>query len=124
MHNPDVRARLVAQEVNMQADTSFFAAAPPFASKRMLLSQFATEKVRDGKPLKLSFIDVRKAYFYGKPSRKLYIRPPPELGLPKDTVCRLKRSMYGTRDAGSIWEDVYTDTLLSMGFQQGKASPC
>ena len=74
--------------------------------------------------MKISCIDVRKAYFYGKPSRKLYIRPPPELGLPKHTVCRLDRCMYGTRDAGAIWEDVYTDTLLSMGFTQGKASPC
>ena len=32
--------------------------------------------------------------------------------------------MYGTRDAGSIWEDVYTETLVAMGFVQGKASSC
>ena len=32
--------------------------------------------------------------------------------------------MYGTRDAGAIWESVYTDTLLQMGFIQGIASPC
>ena len=32
--------------------------------------------------------------------------------------------MYGTRDAGSIWENVYSEVLVSMGFQQGKASPC
>ena len=85
IHDPDIRARLAAQEVNMQGDVSFFAATPPRESKRMLLSQFSTEETRHGKPLKLSFIDVRKAYFYGKPSRKICIRPPPELGLPQHT---------------------------------------
>ena len=62
-HNPDVRARLVAQEVNTGSDASYFAATPPLECKRMLLSQYATEKTRHGQPLKLRFIDVRKTYF-------------------------------------------------------------
>ena len=32
--------------------------------------------------------------------------------------------MYGTRDAGAIWEETYTKVLLDMGFTQGLASPC
>ena len=32
--------------------------------------------------------------------------------------------MYGTRDAGSIWEHVYGEALVSMDFTQGRASPC
>ena len=31
--------------------------------------------------------------------------------------------MYGTRDAGSIWEDVYRGALEAMGFTSGVASP-
>ena len=58
------------------------------------------------------------------PSRKLSIKPPPEMGMSKDTVLKLERCMYGTRDAGAIWESVYTDALLAMGFTQGVASPC
>ena len=90
----------------------------------MLVSQWASESVRGGAQLKIGFVDIRKAYFNGRPSRNLLIRPPPELGLPKDVVCRLHRRMYCTRDAGSIWESVYSDALTSMGFTQGKASPC
>ena len=97
--DPDVRARLVAQEVGSHADMSYFAATPPLESKRMLLSQWATGRRRGNANLKLSFVDVKKAYFNGKPSRKIFIRPPPELGLPKNTVCKLQRCMYGTRDA-------------------------
>ena len=119
--NPDIRARLVAQEVNTHADHAFFAATPPLESKRMLFSQWSTERTREGAPLKLSFVDIRKAYFNGRPSRKLFVRPPPEMGLGKNMLCRLDRCMYGTRDAGSIWEHVYGESLISMRFTQRKS---
>lgn len=32
--------------------------------------------------------------------------------------------MYGTRDAGAIWESCYVESLVNMGFVQGHASPC
>ena len=32
--------------------------------------------------------------------------------------------MYGTRDAGAIWEQCYVDCLIGLGFKQGIASPC
>ena len=51
---PDVRARLVAQEIATHDDSSFYAATPPLESKRMLLSEWATQRQQDGHPLKLS----------------------------------------------------------------------
>ena len=124
MNDPDIRARLVAQEVGTHADSSFYAATPPLESKRMLFSEWATRRSRNGKPLKLSFVDIRKAYFHGVPTRSLYIRMPPEMGMGKGMVAKLEKCMYGTRDAGAIWEAVYTDALVAMGFKQGVASPC
>ena len=32
--------------------------------------------------------------------------------------------MYGSRDAGPIWETCYVDCLVGMGFAQGLGSPC
>ena len=90
----------------------------------MLLSQWATEQQRDGQPLKLAFIDVRNAYFNGRPSRTLYVRLPAEMGLGKHMVARLERCMYGCRDSGAIWETTYSQALIDMGFIQGVASPC
>ena len=49
---------------------------------------------------------------------------PRELGLPGHWVGRHVRCVYGTRDAGAIWEDTYRDLLESIGFESGKASPC
>ena len=37
INDPDVRCRLVAQEVNLHADDSFYAATPPLEAKRLLL---------------------------------------------------------------------------------------
>ena len=121
-NDPDVRCRLVAQEVNLHADDSFFAATPPLEAKRLLFSEFASRCKNED--LQLSFVDVRKAYFYGVPERKIYVRLPPELGLGKNMVGKLVRCMYGTRDAGAIWESCYSTCLVNLGFTQGTASPC
>ena len=49
---------------------------------------------------------------------------PTELGLGKGKIGRLRKCMYGTRDAGALWEATYTKILLDLGFKQGLASPC
>ena len=123
---PEVRARLVACEDNTYTDTTgaFYASTPPLEAKRMLFSEFASRRFRDGKPLQRSFLDITKAYFNGTPRRDLHVRLPPELGLPSNIVGSLLRCVYGTRDAGSIWEGTYASQLAKMGFVRGKASPC
>ena len=125
--HPEIRARLVACEVNHYNDDSgmFYAATPPLEAKRMVLSEFATRRrTSRGEPLQLSFLDITKAYFNGVPNRPLSVRLPKELGLPPNVVGSLQRCMYGTRDAGSIWEETYATELEKLGFTRGKASPC
>ena len=122
VNDPDVRCRLVAQEINLHADESFFAATPPLEAKRLLFSEFSSRVKSED--LQISFVDVKKAYFYGVPERTLYVRLPPELGLGKQVVGKLVQCMYGTRDAGAIWENCYATCLTGLGFTQGISSPC
>ena len=124
--SPDVRARLVACEVNHNntKEESYFASTPPLEAKRMLFAKFADQPVKEGIQQRLSFVDVRKAYFNGIPRRNLFMSLPRELGLPGHWVGRQIRCVYGTRDAGAIWEDTYRECLESSGFASGKASPC
>ena len=49
---------------------------------------------------------------------------PKELGLPGHWVAKQVRCVYGTRDAGALWEDTYRAALEDMGFKSGIASPC
>ena len=122
---PDIRARLVACEVNTFKSDDFFASTPPLEAKRLLLSQIASERrTPQGKPLEVSFVDVKKAYFNAIPKRKLHVFLPKELGQGPKACARLKRCVYGTRDAGMLWEECYSTALLAMGFRRGIASPC
>ena len=105
-------------------DAACFAATPPLEAKRVLCSQWATERRRGGEALKLHFADARKAYFNGKPNRAVYLRLPKELGFLSTTQGKLVRCCDGTRDAGSVWEAFFTASLVSMVFLQGRASPC
>ena len=104
--NPDVRARLVGCEVNKTGKKvdAFYASTPPLEAKKMLFSQFATERKRRGHPLRLSFVDVRKAYFNGRPTRNIYMQFPRELGLAPNLDGKLVRCAYGCRDAGHTCE--------------------
>ena len=124
--HPDVRARLVACEVNYAGtkDDSFYASTPPLESKKMLFAKYVNQPIVDGKAMRLSFIDVKKAYFNGVPRRKVYMKLPPELGLPQNMVGLMVRCVYGTRDAGAIWEETFRSVLESAGFTSGVASPC
>ena len=72
---PDVRARLVGCEVNKtgEKNDAFFASTPPLEAKKIMFSQYASERHRKSKPLRLSFVDIRKAYFNGRPTRNLYM---------------------------------------------------
>ena len=90
----------------------------------MLFAQYALERNRKGQNLRSSLVDVSKAYFNGIPKRPLYMTFPNDLGLPSHLVAKQVRRVYGTRDAGAIWEDTYRGALEDMGVTSGAASPC
>ena len=52
------------------------------------------------------------------------MRLPKEMGLPPNMVAKQVRCVYGTRDAGKLWEDTYTQVLEGMGFVTGVSNPC
>ena len=90
----------------------------------MSFAKYAQEQTRKGQNTRLSFVDVRRAHFNGIPKRVLYMAFPKKLGLPSHMVAKQDRCVYGTRDAGGIWEDTYRGALEDTGFTSGAASPC
>ena len=78
---------------------------------------------RSNRPLKLSFIDLKKAHLCSDVLRELYVELPPKANEPSDFVWRLQRAMYGTRDAAAAWEREWTKTLNSVGFESDVSNP-
>ena len=112
----------MACEIAHEKESAFYSSTPPLEAKKWLFSRYARERTRNGQPLQLSFVDVKKAYFYGRPTRDIYMTPPRELGLPASQLAKQTRCVYGTRDAGMIWEETYRGALEAMGFVAGKAA--
>ena len=69
---------------------------------------------------------MRRAYFYAKASRPIFIEIPEEDKDPNegDVVGQLELSLYGTRDAAQNWEKQYEQTFVGLGITQGRAQPC
>ena len=124
--HPDYRSRIVAQEIKRDKNQELFAGTPPLEAKKLLFSMAVSEGIGFGKGwhCKLDFIDVRRAYFHAASRRTVYVRLPPEDHEP-GKVGRLKKSMYGTRDAAHNWECEYRQFMFDeTGFQACLNTPC
>ena len=75
--NPDVRSRLVAQEINTYADDDLYAATPPIEALKTLLRISAERRFCEDN-VTILFADVRRAYFNAKATRDIYVRLPKE----------------------------------------------
>eukprot|EP00959_Pyramimonas_sp_CCMP1952_P457952 9475807-Pyramimonas_sp.AAC.1 len=111
-----VRSRIVGKEIRHKGSVEqYFAAMPPLASLKMLLSIAVTTVLprkevvyaKKGQYV-LQFLDVKKAHFWAMAERLLFVELPEEYkrkrGITGDMVGKLLRSMYGMRDAASLWE--------------------
>ena len=117
--NPEIRCRLVCQEVKTYQTEEFFAATPPLETLRMILSIAAEDSNRE-----VTLVDISRAYFNAFIEREVHVELPPEAGCAKNVVGKLVKCMYGTRDAAQGWEGTYRTALEALGFRKGKASPC
>ena len=68
-------------------------------------------------------LDARKAHMHAMAERPVYVQLPPERRRPG--VCaRLRRVLYGCRDAPALWDKFVAQNLAELGFIQGAASTC
>ena len=114
--SPDVRSRLVAKDFAFHRDDSFFAATPPFEALRMLISDMMSEVKRGAEEVKLMILDAKKAHLHAWAERDLFVALPAEAG---GGYARLVRSLYGTRDAPTLWEAYAAAQLHALGFRRG-----
>ena len=93
---------------------------PPWEAIQILISNVATNAMDSRK---LMFMDISKAYFFA-----LVVQPHFFIDLlledHQEVKCgRLKKALYGTRDAAHAWEE-YTNTLVEFGFTSRGSSTC
>ena len=122
-YNPDgtverYKARLVAtgyQQVEGKDFTHTFSPVAKIATVRIIIS------LATAKHWPLCQLDINNAFLHGYLDEEVFMKPP--LSYKKagvDDVCRLKRSLYGLKQASRQWNKELSKFLLGLGFVQSK----
>ena len=122
--NPDMRSRLVGREFNQHKDDTLYASTPPLEALRAILSWAATDDGEGGSRREVMVNDVRRAYFYAKTTRDIYVRLPQEdPDAEEGMLGKLNLCLYGTRDAAKGWQETLSAHLIANGFVRGRGFP-
>ena len=108
--------RLVGREFNVGRDDALYAFTPALEALRLIVSYAAIQPM-SGERREMMINDVRRAYFYVKIQRYVYIELPkedPDHG--KGTLGKLKLCLYATRDPSKGWQETLISHLESIGF--------
>ena len=114
----EIRARLVAR--GFEEEDCVVKDSPTLAksSLRVVLAIIAS------KEWPVETTDIKSAFLQGsKLDRDVFVKPPKEAGLDKGKVWKLKKCLYGLRDASRQWYLKVKETLLSLGCEQHKLDP-
>ena len=79
--------------------------------------------------LKVHSGDIPSAYLQAPITSDLYniyLEQPAGMIVPgkEDWLMKLNSAVYGTLNAGHLWNNVYTEALISIGFKQSPHKPC
>jgi histone deacetylase 1/2 len=124
--NPDntvarFKARLTARGFQQKAGIDYdetFAAVARMKSFRILV---AISTIMD---LVITQLDVDNAFLNGILEEEIYMHHPPGFQRNDNTVLKLKKSIYGLKQASRTWFDVLKQALLQNGFSQLLSDTC
>ena len=98
--------------------THSFSATMRATSFRILLALAAGEK------LKLEHFDVTNAFTQSEIDSEIYVEPPKGYPEYKNKILKLRKSLYGTKQASRMWQLKLRSKLLEMGFTNSSHDPC
>jgi Reverse transcriptase (RNA-dependent DNA polymerase)/Pol polyprotein, beta-barrel domain len=115
------KARLVARGFEQTHGVDYdetFAPVVKLKSLKLILSLAAA---RD---LEVKQVDFDTAFLNADLSHDVYMELPQGAKYPPGTVIKLRKSLYGLKQAGHDWHEVLRDLLLSLGYEQLECDKC
>jgi Reverse transcriptase (RNA-dependent DNA polymerase) len=115
------KARLVAQGFRQKEGVDceeVFAPVSKYSTLRALLAKAAVDD------LELHQLDIKTAFLNGELEEEVYVRQPPGFSsIDARKVCRLKKALYGLRQAPRAWHQRLRAALIDNGFTPSSADP-
>lgn len=119
------KARLVADGNSQQHGVDFDRVFSTVAKLSTLRLVIAIAALRD---YNLTSIDIRQAYLQATLQEEIYMQVPPGLSdvdcNGNEMVVKLRRSLYGLKQAGREWHQLFASTLLEWGFARSEIDIC
>ena len=118
------KARLVARGFSQKFGTDYdeiFAPVIKQATFKLLLAIAGKQK------LLVKHFDAKTAFLNGELKETIYMKQPQAYEVTKKEqvmVCKLKKGLYGLKQAANIWNKKLDSILKSNNFMQGSADPC
>lgn len=114
------KTRLVAQGFSQKYGVDYdevFAPVVRGATFRLLLS------IAGVRNYQVKHYDVKTAFLNGRLEEEIFMKQPPGFKT-GEQVYRLKKSLYGLKQAARVWNQTLNDSLISNGFTQNKTDKC
>nr|GEU53750.1 zinc finger, CCHC-type [Tanacetum cinerariifolium] len=117
------KARLVIQSFRQKERIDFFDTYAPVARISTIRLLLALAAIHD---LVIHQMDVKIAFLNGDLDEKIYMKQPEVFVMPghESKVCKLKKSLYGLKQALKQWHQKFDDVVLSNGFSLNQADKC
>ncbi|GJW50205.1 retrotransposon protein, putative, ty1-copia subclass [Tanacetum coccineum] len=117
------KARLVAKGFTQTYGVDYEETFSPVADIRAIRILIAIAAFYD---YEIWQMDVKTAFLNGHLSEEVYMVQPEGFVNPKypNRVCKLKRSIYGLKQASRQWNKRFDDEIKKFGFTQNRDEPC
>ena len=117
------KARLVAKGYSQREGIDYKETFSPVSSKDSFRIIMALVAHFD---LELHQMDVKTAFLNGDIDKTIYMTQPEnfEIGDSKSMVCKLKKSIYGVKQASRLWNRKFHQTIVSFGFESNVVEKC
>ncbi|KAG5666425.1 hypothetical protein PVAND_014454 [Polypedilum vanderplanki] len=116
----EYKARLVAQGYSQKYGEDYdevFAPVTRSSTFRLLLAVSGRRKYY------VKQFDIKTAFLNGELKEEIYLKQPPGYEI-NDQVLRLKKSLYGLKQAARVWNQTIHQVLIQDGFIQSQADMC
>jgi len=109
------KARLVAKGYTQVSGLDFNETYAPVTRLETIRLLFGLAVEKDWE---IRQIDVKTAYLNGDLDEEIYMEPPDGLEIPDGMVLRLRKAIYGLKQAGRQWYLKLKSVLVKLGFTQ------